>query len=267
MNRRTTLSMLAAASALGFPGIARAADPVPLQLGTMGADGSAEPFYGSDHGFFKDAGLDVKITVMNNTASLASAVAGGALEIGYGSVIPLAQAHLRGLEFRVIAPAFEAGGPQLTNVIMVGKNSTAKTGADLNNTTVAVNGLRDLTQYEMQAWIDQNGGDVKTVKLIEIPFPEMGVAVESGRVSAAILAEPFTTQALALGQGADHRQRVAERRPSLRRDVLVRNAGLAASACRYRAPPASVDVENRQVGQREPLRYAADHSEVHEDHA
>jgi NitT/TauT family transport system substrate-binding protein len=201
MNRRTTLSALAAASALGFPRIARAADPLPLQLGTMGADGSAEPFYGTDHGFFKDAGLDVKITVMNNTASLASAVAGGALEIGYGSVIPLAQAHLRGLEFRVIAPAFEAGGPALTNVIVVGKNSTAKTGADLNNTTVAVNGLRDLTQYEMQAWIDQNGGDVKTVKLIEIPFPEMGVAVESGRVSAAILAEPFTTQALALGQG------------------------------------------------------------------
>ncbi len=167
----------------------------------MGADGSAEPFYGSDHGFFKDAGLDVKITVMNNTASLASAVAGGALEIGYGSVIPLAQGHLRGLEFRVIAPAFEAGGPQLTNVIMVGKNSTAKTGADLNNTTVGVNGLRDLTQYEMQAWIDQNGGDYKTVKLVEIPFPEMGVAAESGRVSAVILAEPFTTQALALGQG------------------------------------------------------------------
>ena len=84
MNRRTTLSALAAASALGFPRIARAADPLPLQLGTMGADGSAEPFYGTDHGFFKDAGLDVKITVMNNTASLASAVAGGALEIGPG---------------------------------------------------------------------------------------------------------------------------------------------------------------------------------------
>ena len=201
MNRRTTLSMLAAATALGTPGLARAADATPLQLGTMGADGSAEPFYGADHGFFKDAGLDVTITVMNNTASLASAVAGNALEIGYGSVIPIAQAHLRGLEFRVIAPAFEAGGPALTNVVMVAKDSTAKTGADLNNTTVAVNGLRDLTQYEMQAWIDQNGGDVKTVKLIEIPFPEMGVAVASGRVAAAIMAEPFTTVALAAGQG------------------------------------------------------------------
>jgi len=201
MNRSTSLSILAAATALGLPGVARGADPTPLQLGTMGADGSAEPFYGVERGFFKDAGLDVKITVMNNTASLASAVAGNALEIGYGSVIPVAQAHLRGLEFRVIAPAFEAGGPALTNVILVAKNSTAKTGADLNGQTVAVNGLRDLTQYEMQAWIDQNGGDIKTVKLVEIPFPEMAVAVESGRVAAAIMAEPFTTAALAAGQG------------------------------------------------------------------
>jgi NitT/TauT family transport system substrate-binding protein len=196
MNRRSTLSVLAGATALGFPRMTRAADPTPLLLGTMGADGSAEPFYGADRGFFKDAGFDVKINVMNNTAQLASAVAGNALEIGYGSVIPLAQAHLRGLEFRVIAPAFIYFAPALTNVIMTGKNSSVKTAADLNGQTVAVNGLRDLTEYEMRAWIDQNGGDVKSVKMIEIPFPEMGVALETGRVAAAILAEPFTTSAL-----------------------------------------------------------------------
>jgi NitT/TauT family transport system substrate-binding protein len=196
MNRRTTLAALAVASALGLPRIARSADPTPLQLGTMGADGSAEPFYGADHNFFKDAGFNVNITVMNNTAQLASAVAGGALEIGYGSVIPLAQAHLRGLEFRVIAPALIYNSPALTNVILAGKNSSVKTAADLNGQVVAVNGLRDLTQYEMQAWIDQNGGDVKSVKLIEIPFSEMGVALETGRVAAAISAEPFTTGSL-----------------------------------------------------------------------
>ena len=196
MNRRTTLSALAAATALGLPRIARAADPTVLQLGTMGADGSAEPFFCADRQFLKDAGFDKKITVMNNTAQLASAVAGGSLEIGYGSVIPLAQAHLRGLEFRVIAPALVYTAPALTNVIMTGKNSNVKTAADLNGQTVAVNGLRDLTQYEMQAWIDQNGGDVKSVKLIEIPFSEMGAALEANRVAAAIFAEPFATAAL-----------------------------------------------------------------------
>jgi NitT/TauT family transport system substrate-binding protein len=198
MNRRTTLSALAATAAatLAFPRTVRAADPTGLQIGTMPTDGSAQPFYGLDHNFFKDAGFDVKLTILNNTASLASAVASGALEIGFGSVIPLAQAHLRGLNFRVIAPATIYNGTTPVNVIMVGKNSTAKTAADLNGQTVAVNGLRDLTQYEMQAWIDRNGGDVKSVKLIETPFSEMAVALDTGRVAAGILAEPFWTAAL-----------------------------------------------------------------------
>ena len=200
MNRRTSLSLLAASGVFGFPGMARAADPTTLQLGTMGADGSAEPFYGLDKNFFKDAGFEVRVTVMNNTGQLASAVAGGALEIGYGSVIPLAQAHVRGIEFKVIAPALVYTAPALTNVIMTAKNATFKSGADLNNQIVAVNGLRDLTQFEMQAWIEQTGGDIKTVKLVEIPFSEMGTALESGRVAAAILAEPFTTGALAQGK-------------------------------------------------------------------
>jgi NitT/TauT family transport system substrate-binding protein len=207
MNRRTTLSALAAtAAALGLSQRVRAADPTGLQMGTMPTDGSAQPFYGLDHNFFKDAGFDVKLTILNNTASLASAVASGALEIGFGSVIPLAQAHLRGLNFQVIAPATIYNGTTPVNVIMVGKNSAVKTAADLNGQTVAVNGLRDLTQYEMQAFIDRNGGDVKSVKLIETPFSEMAVALDSGRVAAGILAEPFWTAALAtcrvLGNGS-----------------------------------------------------------------
>ena len=210
MNRRQTLSTLViagAGAACGFPGTVRAADPTPLQMGTMPTDGSAQPFYGLDHNFYKDAGFDVKLQIMNNTASLASAVAGGALEIGFGSVVPLAQAHLRGLNFKVIAPATIYNGTTPVNVVMVGKNSTIQKASDLNGQTVAVNGLRDLTQYEMQAWIDKNGGDVKSVKLIETPFSEMAVAIETGRVAAGILAEPFWTAALAtcrvLGNGSD----------------------------------------------------------------
>ena len=209
MNRRTTLAGLAAltaAPAFGFPNIVRAADPTALEMGTMPTDGSSQPFYGLDRNFYKDAGFDVKLTILNNTASLASAVASGALEIGFGSVVPLAQAHLRGLNFKVIAPATIYDGKVPVNVIMVGKNSTVQKAADLNGQTVAVNGLRDLTQYEMQAWIDKNGGDVKSVKLIETPFSEMAVALDTGRVAAGILAEPFWTAALAtcrvLGNGS-----------------------------------------------------------------
>jgi NitT/TauT family transport system substrate-binding protein len=200
MNRRAILWALAAATSLTAPVIARAAEPTSLALGTMGGDGSGEPFYGLDRNFFRDAGFDVKLTLLNNTAQLASAVAGGTLEIGFGSVIPLAQAHLHGLELRLIAPAMIYTSPTYVNVIMTGKNSAVKTAADLNGQVVACNGLRDLTQYEMLAWIDQNGGDIKSVKLVETPFSEMGVALETGRIAAATFAEPYISDALAAGQ-------------------------------------------------------------------
>ena len=209
MNRRTTISALAATAAawLAFPHAARALDPTGLQMGTMPTDGSAQPFYGLDRNFFRDAGFDVKLTILNNTASLASAVASGALEIGFGSVVPLAQAHLRGLNFQVIAPATIYNGTTPVNVIMASATSNVKKAADLNGQTVAVNGLRDLTQYEMQAWIDKNGGDVSSVKLIETPFSEMAVALATGRVAAGILAEPFWTAALStcrvIGNGSE----------------------------------------------------------------
>jgi ABC-type nitrate/sulfonate/bicarbonate transport system substrate-binding protein len=41
----------------------------------------------------------------------------------------------------------------------------------------------------MQAFIDKNGGDVKSVKLIETPFSEMAVALATGRVAAGILTD------------------------------------------------------------------------------
>jgi len=176
------------------------AETLTLQLGAMPTDASAQAFYALDRGFFKAAGLDVTLTVLTNTASIASAVSAGAVDIGYGSVVPLAEAHNRGLSFKAIAPAGMYAGLPSTLMMMVSKRSTAKTGADLNGKTIAVNGLRDLTQYTAQAWIAQNGGDIKTIKLVEIPFSEMGNALDAGRVDAAIIGEPYMSGSLGVAR-------------------------------------------------------------------
>ena len=43
------------------------------------------------------------------------------------------------------------------------------------------------------AWIDKRGGDSKSVKFIEVPFPEMGAAMDTHRVDATLPTEPYTT--------------------------------------------------------------------------
>jgi NitT/TauT family transport system substrate-binding protein len=197
VTRRSSLAALAslfAAARLGAR--ADGADLTPLAFGTMAGDAAGESFYAVEQGYFKDAGFDAKLTVLNNTASLAAAVAGDSLAIGFGSCIPIGRAFLRGINFKYIAPAAVYEGPPTPNVVMAAKTSTYASGKDLNGQIVAVNGLNDLTHYETLAWLDQTGGDLKQIRVIETPFSEIPSALAQGRVAAGSLAEPFTTAAL-----------------------------------------------------------------------
>ena len=64
---------------------------------------------------------------------------------------------------------------------------------DLNGKTVAVNGINNITMLPVEAWIDKNGGDSKTVKWIEIPIFQANDAVSAGKVDATVTGEPFIT--------------------------------------------------------------------------
>jgi ABC-type nitrate/sulfonate/bicarbonate transport system substrate-binding protein len=63
--------------------------------------------------------------------------------------------------------------------------------------TVAIVALKTVQNAAFLAWLDKRGADAKSVKMFEMPLPEMGTALETGRVDAAITVEPFTTRNLA----------------------------------------------------------------------
>jgi NitT/TauT family transport system substrate-binding protein len=192
------LAIVAVLTAVGLTqaraAIAAPSTPAPLisiTVGVMNGDSAAEGFYAQDMGFFKAAGFDAKLVQMQNAASMTSAMMSGDLEVGVGSIGVIAMAHEKALPLRFFAPASVFDGTIGTSALMVAKDSTARTGADLNGQTVAVNGLKDLTQFTSAAWIDQNGGDVRTIKFVEMPFSEMAVALQQHRVAAAFITEPF----------------------------------------------------------------------------
>ena len=166
---------------------------VSIGVGAMPIDPSAEAFYAQDEGFFKAAGLDVKLTVLNNGAGLLAAAAAGTLDIGFGSPAPVIQAHQRGIPVRFFAPAAVYTGPPANSVLVVAKDSPVQTGADLNGKVIGVSGLHDLTFYSTEAWIEQNGGDPSTIQFVEVPYAEIGAAIEQKRITAGAVIEPFIT--------------------------------------------------------------------------
>lgn len=195
--RSFACSLLAAALAFGAPSAGRAAD-APLtvvNLINLPADNSAEVYYATELGFFKDAGLDVRITPMTNSGAIIAALAGGGGDIGNSVVGSLADARAKGIPVLIFAPAGMSDIKSPTAALIVAKDSPIKTAAELSGKTVAVSGLNDLTYFATRAWIDQNGGNSANVKYVELPFPAMGAAVTSHRVDAAYTVEPFFAMA------------------------------------------------------------------------
>jgi NitT/TauT family transport system substrate-binding protein len=166
---------------------------VTIKMGVIPIEAGAEPFFAADMGFFKKQGLDVEMETMQNGASIASAVAGGTLDVGFADTISVASAHSHGLPFVVLAPALLNSYVAPTLAIMVSGSGPIHDAKDLNGKTIAVNGLNNITMIPFEAWIDRSGGDSKTTKWIELPIPAANDAVISGKVDAATLGEPFIT--------------------------------------------------------------------------
>ena len=173
--------------------------PVTIHVGAIPSEVAAELFYGVDMGFFKKAGLDVQIDFFNNGGAIAAAVASGALDLGLSDLMSVINAHAHGLPFVYAAPGLLTTLKAPTIGVLIPTASAIKDAKDLNGKSVAVSGLKNIAQIAVSEWIDANGGDSKTVKFVEVPFPQLVPALAGGRIDASAANEPWMTQAAESG--------------------------------------------------------------------
>lgn len=190
---RVLMAVLIALGALSVSAPAGAQSTTTIKVALIPIEPAAAIYYAKENGFFAKVGLDVEIDQNPSTPALASAVLAGTYDIAYATVPTLATAHSKGLPFVLLAPGISDSATHFGGAIMVGMNSTAKTGKDLNGKTLGTAGLNTIAEYLPRAWIDKTGGDSSTVKFVEMPFPVTPEAIAAGRVDGAYLAEPFVT--------------------------------------------------------------------------
>lgn len=200
MIRRDRFLLAAAVGVATFAPVRPARADDTLRIGALLLDNTAEVFYARELGMFKRAGLDVDITTFPSGGAAASALVGGAVDISIGDVLTVAEAHSRGVPLSYLAPATVYTKAFPAYELLVAAASPIRVARDFNGKTVAVNALKNILQVPTQAWIDNNGGDAKSVKFIEVPFPTMSAAILDGRVDAASISEPFITNALNSGK-------------------------------------------------------------------
>jgi NitT/TauT family transport system substrate-binding protein len=171
-----------------------------IHVGTSNNVGAAIVYLAQDRGYFQRAGLDVDIQPVANGSAAATAVVSGALDVAEGNVISIALAHENGLPLEFMAPVGNYSTRRPTTVLVVDRTSPITTAAALNGKTVAVNGLNNITQLAAEGWVDQHGGDSKTLHFVELTFGQMASALQRHAIDAAVVSEPALTETLVTGR-------------------------------------------------------------------
>jgi NitT/TauT family transport system substrate-binding protein len=187
---RQTASSAAVAAALGVWALrpAGAQELAPLNVAAIPSDISGSAYYAADNGYFKQGGLAATFLALANGPAIASAVLGGSADVGYSNVVSLAIAHGRGFPVTILFPAnLHVHAAPTAGLLAVKATSPIRSAKDLSGKTMAVIGLNNIADIAARAWIDEGGGDSKSVKSVELPFSEMKAALETGRIDAASL--------------------------------------------------------------------------------
>ncbi len=185
-------------AALAAPAFAAASDLTSIKMAGVPEDSATTVLYGIQAGLFKPYGLDVGMEPQHNGPSVMSGVVGNSYQIGKSSTPPLIAAFAKGLPFTIIMPAgvYDSRAP-IAGLLVKKSDTTIKKASDLNGKTIAVGALNDIHSLAVLAWMDKNGGDVTTIKFVEIPIGEIPVAIDTGRVVAGSVNEPVFSAALA----------------------------------------------------------------------
>jgi NitT/TauT family transport system substrate-binding protein len=192
MRRRALVAGLAcAAIPLRAP-----AQPASVRIAEIAIDLYAEAYYAQDLGFFKTAGLNVEIATFSNGGTASTAVAGGAADVGVSNPVAIANAFTHGVPLTILAGAGLYSTNAASTALCVSKTSPLRTAKDAEGKTIALSALHDQAQIGVQEWLEKNGADPDEVKFVEVPFPEMGSALQQGRVDIAMIPEPALTIAL-----------------------------------------------------------------------
>ncbi len=171
-------------------------DKLPeLRVGYIPIADAAQLYVAQDLDLFRKQGITVKPIAFAGGAKIIQALSAGELDVGFTGTVPLVQANSRGLQIRAITGGSVQSVKNPYQALVVPENSNITTPKQLSGTTIGVNVFKSIDHSFTLAWLEKNGVETKSIKFVEIPFPQMEAALSSGQIQASSMIEPFITLA------------------------------------------------------------------------
>jgi NitT/TauT family transport system substrate-binding protein len=100
----------------------------------------------------------------------------------------------------IIAPGAYYDAKYPTAAAVVAPNSPIKSGKDLEGKVIGGISVGGLDQVAMWAYVDKSGGDVGTLKYVEVTNGIIAEALAQGRIASASMNDPELSEAVAQGR-------------------------------------------------------------------
>jgi NitT/TauT family transport system substrate-binding protein len=154
-----------------------------------------------DKGFFTEENLSVSWTTVSQGAWTVEAVYGGSVHFGGSGLIEPLIARGNGLDLMLAVAngRIQPNAPD-NNALLVRTNDTIAKAADFTGKTVAAGLINSPNYIHMVHWLKKAGVDPKSVRFLELPFPQMADALYQNRLDAVWNVEPFVTIMVKSGQ-------------------------------------------------------------------
>ena len=154
-----------------------------------------------EKGWFAEENLDVSWTNVAQGAIAIEAVYGGSAEFGASSIFEPLVARGNGLDILYVAAQTRLVTQPPDNTYMLARaDDNIRGPKDLAGKTVSAGLINSVNYIHTHVWLRKHGVDPKTVKFLEVPFPQMNDALFQKRIDAAFNVEPFATFALKTGK-------------------------------------------------------------------
>jgi NitT/TauT family transport system substrate-binding protein len=195
------LALVACGGGDGGGGGGEEGQPATLKVGVIPIADVAPLYVGIDQGFFKAEKLTIQPQLAEGGAAIVPAVVSGDNQIGFSNTTSLIIASGKKLPVQIIAQGVLAGKGEKDawDGLVVPKGSKIRSPEDLEGKTIAVNTLKNVGPLTINTALEERGVDYRTVKYVEVPFPDMNAALDAKRVDAAWTVEPFYSQATGAG--------------------------------------------------------------------
>ncbi|WP_410586442.1 ABC transporter substrate-binding protein [Amycolatopsis sp. lyj-23] len=147
-----------------------------------------------DGGYFKAEGLDVEAVMAASGQAALTKVVSGEVDIAISSYFPFFLAKSTGsADIQLVADATSVSPKSVA--IVAAPNSPVKTVNDLQGKRIAMTARNTASDLLAKSLMKDHGVEIDKVNWVQSAFPNTTAALGSGQVDAALLPEPFLSQA------------------------------------------------------------------------